>query len=199
VIKVTEINQLHDDLRFVRDAVARGDSPQRRPVAIYVVWAVYVLIGYTLLDFYPTAAGWFFLAGGVLGGIASGFIARRVARQEGAYDRREARKSLLHWGVGIVLAIACAMALAAVIPALRGPASGQLVVVMIGLVYFLAGVHFDPNFLWLGPVLMVGGVLVGFVPHYGWTALGTVIALGLVVPTLLPTRRAASHVMQNAE
>src|SRR4051812_2018639 len=62
--QVTEINQLHDDLRFVRDAVARGDSPQRGPAAIYVVWAVYVLVGYTLLDFYPTAAGWFFLAGG---------------------------------------------------------------------------------------------------------------------------------------
>jgi hypothetical protein len=190
---MTEINQLHDDLRFVRDAVARGDSPQRRSAAIYVVWAVYVLVGYTLIDLYPRAAGWFFLAGGMLGGVASGFIARRMARQEGAHDRREARRSLLHWGVGIVLAVACAMALAAVIPALRGPPAGQVIVVMIGLVYFLAGVHFDANFLWLGPVLMVGGVLVGFVPHYGWTALGTVIALGLVVPTLLPARRTAER------
>jgi len=188
---MTEINQLQDDLRFVRDAVARGDSPQRRPAAIYIVWAVYVLVGYTLIDLYPRAAGWFFLLGGVLGGIASGVIGRRLARQEGAYDRREGRRLALHWGVGIVLAIACAMALAAVVPALRGTAAGQLIVVMIGLVYFLAGVHFDRNFLWLGPVLMVGGVLVGFVPRYGWTALGTVIALGLVVPTLLPVKRTA--------
>lgn len=185
---MTEIHQLQDDLRFVRDAVARGDSP-RRPAAIYVVWAVYVLVGYTLIDFFPRASGWFFLVGGVIGGIASGYVYRRWARREGAYDRREGRRSLLHWGVGIGLAIACAMALGAVIPALRGPAVGQLVVVMIGLVYFLAGVHFDPHFLWLGPVLMVGGLVVGFVPQYGWTALGIVIALGLVVPTLLPARR----------
>ena len=190
---MTQINQLHDDLRFVRDAVARGEAPHRRPAGIYLVWAIYVLVGYALIDLYPAASGWFFLAGGVLGGIASGVIARRAARREGAFDRREARRSLLHWGAGIILAVACAMAMAAVIPALRGPAAGQLVVVMIGLVYFLAGVHFDPNFLWLGPVLMVGGVLVGFVPHYGWTALGTVIALGLVIPTLLPVGRTAGQ------
>ena len=47
----------------------------------------------------------------------------------------------------------------------------------------------DANMLWLGPVLMVGGVVVGFVPHYGWTSLGVVIALGLVVPTLLQGRQ----------
>jgi hypothetical protein len=190
---VTEINQLHDDLRFVRDVVTRGDPPARGPAGIYLLWAVYVLVGYTLIDVQPRASGWFFLVAGVLGGIGSWFIGRRVARREGAYDRREARRALLHWGAGIVLAIACAMALGAVMPALRGQAVGQLVVVMIGLVYFLAGVHFDPNFLWLGPVLMVGGIVVGFVPHYGWTALGAVIALGLVVPTLLPSRRAAGR------
>ena len=188
---MTEIHQLHDDLRFVRDAVALGDPPARGPAAIYVVWAVYVLVGYTLLDVDSRAAGWFFLVGGVLGGVASALLARRARRKDGAYDRREVRRTLLHWGAGIVLAIACAMALAAVMPALRGQPSGQLIVVMIGLVYFLAGVHFDPNFLWLGPILMVGGVLVGFVPRFGWTALGAVIALGLVIPTLLPARRAA--------
>jgi hypothetical protein len=187
---MTEIHQqLHDDLRFVRDAVARREGPQRRPAAIYAVWAVYVLVGYTLLDVYPRAAGWFFLAGGIVGFILSAFLARRAAKQQGERDADEARRSLLHWGVGIVLAIAAAFALASVIPPLRGTASGQLIVVMIGLVYFLAGVHFDRNFLWLGPVLIAGGVLVGLAPRYGWTALGVVIALGLVVPTLFPARR----------
>ena len=60
---MTEIHQLHDDLRFVREAVSRGDSP-RRPAAIYVVWAVYVLVGYTLIDLYPPPrAGSFWSAG----------------------------------------------------------------------------------------------------------------------------------------
>jgi hypothetical protein len=84
------------------------------------------------------------------------------------------------------------MALSAVIPGLRGTVGGQLIVVMIGLVYFLAGVHFDRNLLWLGPVLVAGGVLVGLVPRYGWTGLGVVIAAGLVIPTLFPPRRGAT-------
>ena len=62
---------------------------------------------------------------------------------------------------------------------------------MIGLDYFLAGVHFDRNFLWLGPVLMAGGILVGLFPQYGWTGLGVVIALGLIVPTLFGFAAAA--------
>lgn len=195
---MTEIHQMHEDIKFVRDAVARHGQPPRRPVLVYYVWAAYVLVGYTMLDFSPRLAGWFFLAGGVLGGVLSGYLARRAAQHAGEYDRAEMRRTGLHWAGGIVLAIVGAMALAAVVPALRGTAAGQLIVVMIGLVYFLAGVHFDPNFLWLGPVLIVGGVVVGFVPHYGWTSLGIVIALGLVVPTLFPPRRSARAEMQPA-
>jgi hypothetical protein len=186
---MTEVQQMHDDLKFVRQAVARHERHPRNAPLIYYVWAVYVLVGYTMLDFALPLAGWWFFAAGILGGVLSWALGRRAARLEGEYDRDEARRSGLHWAGGILLAIAASIALAAVIPALRGTAMGQLIVVMIGLVYFTAGVHFDRNLLWLGPVLIVGGVLVGLAPRYGWTALGVVIALGLVVPTLFPARR----------
>jgi hypothetical protein len=194
---MTEIRQMHEDLRFVREVVARRDRQQRRPVLIYCVWAVYVLVGYTLLDLAPRAAGWFFMVGGVVGGIISAILGRRAARDAGEYDRDEARRETLHWLGGILLALASAFAMATVVPALRGPAGGQLIAVMIGLVYFLAGVHFDRNFLWLGPVLIVGGVLVGMAPRYGWTTLGVVVALGLVVPSFFPPRRAATPQQQS--
>jgi hypothetical protein len=193
---MTDIRQMNEDLRFVREVVTRRDAPARRPVLIYWVWAVYVLVGYTLIDLSPRTAGWFFLVGGVLGGVASALIARRAAREAGEYDRAEARRSLLHWACGGILAVATPFALAAVIPALRGPAGGQLIAVNFGLVYFLAGVHFDRNFLWLGLVLIAGGVLVGLAPRYGWTTLGVIIALGLVVPTLFPQRRAPAPPQQ---
>jgi len=189
---MTEIHQVHEDLKFVRQAVTRHDRQPRSMPLIYYVWAIYVLVGYTMLDFAPRMAGWWFLVAGIVGGVLSTVLARRAAKLHGEYDRGEARRSALHWAGGILLAIGSAIALAAVIPALRGTAMGQLIVVMIGLVYFLSGVHYDPNFLWLGPVLIVGGVLVGLAPRYGWTSLGVVIALGLVVPTLFPPRRLAS-------
>ena len=189
---MTEINQIHEDLKFVRQAVARHDPPPARHAGIYLVWAVYVLVGYTMLDFSPRMASWFFLLGGVLGGVMTSVIGRRAAQRLGEYDRAEARRAGLHWAGGIVLAVASAVALATVVPGLRGQAMGQLIVVMIGLVYFLSGVHFDRNFLWLGPVLVAGGILVGFVPRYGWTSLGVVIALGLVVPTFFPPRQSSA-------
>jgi hypothetical protein len=66
---------------------------------------------------------------------------------------------------------------------------------MIGVVYYLAGVHMDRWFLVLGPILMIGGVVVGLVPHYGWTMLGAVIALGLIAPTFFRrSRQETPHV-----
>lgn len=195
---MTQIQQIHDDLRFVREAVARREDRPRRVASVYYVWAVYVLVGYTLLDFDPRAASWFLMLGGAAAGLLSVLIGRRFAGTVGEYDRVEARREGLHWSGGILLSVASAVALAAVVPEIRGQPMGQLIAVMIGLVYFLSGVHYDRNFLWLGPVLMAGGILVGLAPSYGWTALGVVVALGLVVPTLFPQRREPARATERA-
>lgn len=187
---MSDVQQIHEDLRYVRQAVARREQAAVGPRSIYWVWAVYVLIGYTMTDFDPRAAGWFFMAGGIVGGVVSWQLGKRWALRRGESDMSMAYRSMLHWAGGIGLAVICSLSLAAVIPPLREHAySGQVLVVLIGMDYFLAGVHFDRNFLWLGPVLMAGGILVGLVPHYGWTSLGVVIALGLTIPTLIPVRR----------
>lgn len=182
---MTDIKQIHDDLRFVREAVDRHDRRPPRALTIYWVWAAYVLVGYTLIDFSPRAANWFFLIGGIAGGILSAIIGRRASQAAGEIERAHGRREALHWILGILLAIASTIALTIVLR-LPGQTAGQLVAVMIGLVYFLAGVHFDRNFLWLGPLLIAGGILVGLIPRYGWTILGIIVALGLVIPTLLP-------------
>jgi hypothetical protein len=185
---MTDIKQIHDDLKFVREAVSRHDRQPPRATSIYWIWAVYVLVGYTMLDLAPNYAGWFFLIGGIVGGIISAIIGKRASQQAGEIARADARREALHWFGGIVLIFAGVFGLATVIPALRGPAGGQLIAVMFGFLYFFTGVHFDRNFLWLGPVLMAGGIVVGMVPRYGWTGLGIIVALGLVVPTLFPRR-----------
>ena len=185
---MSNIHQIGQDLQFVRAAVDRSHHAAKGPAAIYILWAIYVLIGYTLIDFAPAASGWFFLAGGIVGGIASWLIGRRWGIRTGEWDRDMGRRAMLHWAGGIGLAIGVSLALAATNPALRGNAGGQLIVAMIGLVYFLAGVHFDRNFLWLGPLLVGGAVGVGFIPRYGWTGLGAVIAVGLIITAVLASR-----------
>src|SRR5947207_12688669 len=84
--------QLQEDLRFVREAVARREAAVRRPVAIYWVWAVYVLIGYSLIDLAPRYCGWFFLIAGVVGGVLSAALGRRSERRIGEQDREAGRR-----------------------------------------------------------------------------------------------------------
>ena len=181
-----ELQQLSDDLHFVRHAVeARHEVNPVEARLVYGYWAIYVLVGYFLIDVAPNVAGWFFMIGGVVGGFVSSAIGKRAAAKYGEVSNVEKRRSTLHWAVGLPLAIFSALALAVVIPALRGPAGSQVLLVMIGLVYYFWGVYVDRNFLWLGPVLIVGGLVVRFIPVYPWTCVGAVIALGLIVPPLL--------------
>ena len=181
---MTNPQQLQQDLQFVRAAVARRDHNHRGPIAINYIWAIYVLVGYTLLDHNILAANWFFLIGGIVGGILSSIAGRRDSQKRGEHDGDIGRRAFLHFFAGIMLAIVGTVALAIVIPELRGTRGSQVLVVMIGIIYFLAGVHFERYFLWLGPVLVVGGVLVGFIHQNAWTLLGAVIAVGLIIPTL---------------
>jgi hypothetical protein len=173
--------QVGDDLHYVRQAVARRDRPQHIPTGIAWMVAIYVAVGYTLLDIDPRWASIFFLVGGIAMGVLFPLLGRREVRRTGEYDRAEVRKVALHWG-SILLAIVGVIGLA-VSRHLEGQVVGQFIALTIGVIYFLGGVHFDRNFLWLGPLLMAGAIAITYVPHYGWTTLGALVALGLVVPT----------------
>jgi len=186
---MTQPDQIRDDLRFVRDVVARGVNPQFRFTAPYYITAVYVLIGYCLLDINVHWANWFFLLGWFPAGMAIGIARRLWTQKHGELDQALTRKARLHFMVGGLLSVAAVIGLAICVPTFRGPVTGQVSVILFGMIYFLAGVHFDRSFLWLGPVLIVGGIVVGFVPHYGWSALGVVIAGGLCAAGLLNSRR----------
>jgi hypothetical protein len=183
---MSDANQLQQDLHYVREVVDRADRSPHGRVAIYWIWALYVLIGYPLMDFAPRYAGPFFALGIIVGVAATLFLKRRYKNLAGVRPKRD-RSNLFWWG-GLALIILCSIGISIVIPHMTAKASGQITVILVGLFYFLAGVHYDRNFLWLGPFLCVAGVLVGFVPHYGWTALGIVFALGLVGPTLFTPR-----------
>ena len=98
----------------------------------------------------------------------------------------EGKKQWLHWG-SILVAIFAVIALS-VIAKLSGQVMGQFIALAVGIVYFLAGVHFDRNFLWVGLLLMAGAVAVSFIPRYPWTALGLVIAIGLLLPLMFRKR-----------
>src|SRR5690349_20973208 len=103
---MTDVRQLQEDLSYVRQAVARRGPPGRGPASIYWVWGIYVLVGYVLNGFVPEAAGWFFMAGGIAGGIASWYLGKRHSLRFGQHDMAEVRRIYLHWMGGIILSLA---------------------------------------------------------------------------------------------
>jgi len=182
-------DQIRDDLSFVRQVVARRDVAPPSFTTAYYIWSVYVLIGYCLLDINVQWANWFFLLAWLPTGAATGIAKYFWVRKNGETNSSMGRKVKLHFMVGGLLAVAAVVGLACCAPEFRGPITGQVIVILFGMIYFLAGVHFDRPFLYLGPAMMVGGVVVGFIPHYGWSALGAVIAAGLCTAALLNSRR----------
>ena len=193
---MTESNQLANDLRFVREAVEEHHQQQGRPKSIIIMWAVYVLIGYSLIDLHPAWAGWFFMIGGWGGGMISWWVGRRFMKSTGQINRRLERRTLLHWFVGFLLIFASLTGLAMEHAALRGPLGSQCIVLMIGLIYFTYGIHVPAAryLIWAGPILMLGGVLVGLVPHYGWTALGVLIAAMILSGLLVRPKTVAVNI-----
>jgi hypothetical protein len=192
---MNEVNQLASDLHFVREAIEARDERHEPPPAIIICWALYVLVGYTMIDLAPRWAGLFFCIGGIGGGLVTGALSKKYAKVAGVIDRTQWRRRMLHWFVGFLIIFAAVFGLACVIPALRGIAGSQVIVVMIGILWYMAGVYGTPNeryMLWAGPALMLGGILVSLVPHYGWTALGVLIAACMLRPLL--RRGRADHV-----
>jgi hypothetical protein len=183
---MSDTHEVEQDLHYVREVVTRAErSPQRR-AGIYWIWALYVLIGYPLMDFAPRYSEPFFTLGIIVCVAATIFLMRRYKKLAGVRPKHD-RSELFWWG-GTALIIFCSIGISIIIPHVSRQASGQITVMLVGILYFLSGVHYDRNFLWLGPTLCVCAILVGFVPHYGWAALGIVFALGLIGPTLFTPR-----------
>jgi len=181
---MSDVQQLRDDLHYVRGAMSRRERADYAPPGIMYLWVIYILVGYTLMDFRIEYAGPFFAIGGVVGGIISAILGRIHSQKIGESDRTTAIKAMLHFFGGISFGAIGTISLATYLPTLRGTEGSQVFVVMIGLVYFLWGVHYQRYFMLLGPIVMAGGVLVGQIHHFGWTILGAVISLGLILPTL---------------
>src|SRR5436853_3640518 len=106
---MSQAQQVTEDLQFVKNAVNRRERNLQIPAPIAWAVAIYVVIGYTMLDVAQPWSGPFLAIGGLLLGVVCWFLGRRESLRTGEYDRAEIRKGWLHW-VSIPLAIAAVMA-----------------------------------------------------------------------------------------
>jgi len=173
-----QLEYLECDIRFVRGALnasTRGVSPS----ALYFLWAGIVLIGFALVDFQTDWVARYWAVAGPAGFFASTYLGWRHAHRVGQASASNGRRHVLHW-----VAVLFAVALAVLLRARGGMRSEQLhpvILLVLALGYFTAGLHLDRPLLWVGLLMGAGFVLVTLVSVYAWTALGFALAVGLTV------------------
>lgn len=176
-----EANSVESDIRYVRGLVDRSASGSI-PVSVFLLWAVLVLAGFALVDFAPRQTALYWMIAGPGGGLASGFLGYRAGVRMGQLDRETGIRHALHWG-GMMLVVILAVMLT-VRGFVQGTVLSQVILLVITMGWWGAGVHFDRSFLLLGGVMMAGFVATLFAMPYAWTATGALIAVSLVVIAL---------------
>ena len=177
-----QVNErLQADLGFVRDVVRESESAIVPP-GIYILWAVIVLIGFTMADFATEMVGTFWLVAVPIGMFGSMVLGVRHAKRIGQIHRRLNVQYALHW-VGITAAMLLASMMVP-LGMLSGRELGSIALLLTALAYYLAGVHFDTRLMWIGALAGAGYVAVLLVSTYAWTIVGVLVAAGLTAIAL---------------
>jgi hypothetical protein len=175
------LERVEGDLRFVRGALETSNR-QRSPGAIYFLWAAVVLVGFSLVDFLPSAIPLYWSVAGPAGFLASAYLGWRHGITTGQQSTADGRRHLLHWGAVLVVVF-----LALLMPA-RGfvpwNSLNEVMLLMLTLGYFTAGVQADRPLMWIGVLLGLGYVVVTLVSAYAWTMVGIALAIGLAIAGL---------------
>jgi hypothetical protein len=180
------LGNAREDLEFVRRAVVRDDAGGF-PAPIALLWAVISVVGFPLADFVPRWSAPFWAVAGPLGFGLSVWLGAKSARAAGEVDRREADRWTLHW-LGLVGAMALA-ALAPVAGIARWDDFAALVLLLLAVAYFTAGIHLHRPLLLVAAILAAGYVVVLFAPGPTWTYVGVATAAALTGVALLGRRR----------
>ena len=177
-----EMKQLQSDLGYVCGLLQKSER-DGSPVTIYLLWAAISLVGFSLADFAPKYVGIYWTILGPLGGLISGLLGWRYNMRRGQVRRDLGVRQGLHW-VGMMAIIFLALLLGMT----RAVAWGELyrvILLIIALTYFLAGVHLERPLLWIGVLMAACYVALFFITAYGWTLVGTLIAGALVATGLI--------------
>jgi hypothetical protein len=155
-----------------------------------LVWIAYCLFCIPTYDFLPSIGGPVNFIGWVVAAVLSGFLRKREAIRTGIYDRQAITRATLHWFGGVALLIVALLGLTYTNPHISPIACGQISVMIVGILYFTAGVHMpEAKFmLWAGPLIVLTGIALAYVPHYRWTVVGVIFAVCLTLPLIFSRR-----------
>jgi len=185
---MTDDKQVREDLGYIRSVLNRAEDAEN-PAIIYFLWAAITFIGFAMIDFRPNLTGFYWMIAGPGGGLLSAYLGWRAGRAVGQTSAREGRDHALHWS-GMMVAILLVIPLT-VTGALAPNNVERVILLIVALSYFLAGVHLDRRMLLIG--IALGGcylftVFARNLP-YLWTITAAVIAASLVATGIFAAAR----------
>jgi hypothetical protein len=183
---MSQLDQLRGDLSFVRSAASRA-SGHSSPAAIYFLWALLVMCGFVLVDVRGAWVLRYWTIAAPVGFVASAYLGWRYGLRRGQLDAGTGMRQLLHWGGTLAAAFLVLLMPATGVLAQRD--AGLVILLILALGYFQAGVHLDPPFLWIGALMILGYLWILFAPMYAWTVVGVVLAIGLAAAGVRQSRR----------
>ena len=175
--------QIKEDLAYVRAVTERSRTKPVRP--IYLLWAMIGLCGFALVDFADDkkwiSIYWLFAA--PIGFALSCWLGFRAGRNQGATNRETGIRHSLHWLAFMVSGVLGLALIHAGQLTWRG--FGSLWILLLALTYFQLGLHLERRLLPIGVLMGAGYLVTVWVPNFGWTATGVVLAVALVTGAYL--------------
>ena len=170
-------DKIESDIGYVKDLVAKSDNSTPL-VSFYIIWAVILMVGFSLIDFAPQWVGLFWMIAGLAGGILSAFLAHKAEANKGQINREVGIKHALHWsGMAVIVLLVILLGLHEVV-------NSKVILLVVALGWWTAGVHFDRIFLWLGGIMMLGFLGTMFMDRYAWTTMGVLLGIVLIVTAI---------------
>ena len=183
-------SKIESDIEYVKELVSKSEDAAS-PSSIYVLWAILIAIGFSMVDFAPRWVGFFWMIAGPAGGLFSGYLGCKAGANNGQMDRENGIKHALHWS-GMLVFIFLAVLLG-IMGIVQGVLISQIILLIVALGWWTAGVHFDRNFLWLGGLMALGFLGTVFLDKYAWTAMGILLGVALIIIAMRKGRENASQ------
>lgn len=188
---MSQAKHIENELSYVRELVSKSDRGPA-PTAIYLLWAVICLVGFPLVDFAPRYVGWFWMFAGPIGTLLSMVLGWRHSARMGQVRRELGVRHGFHW-VGMLVAIFLVVPLGA-LGTITWNAVHHVMLLIIALSYYFAGVHLERPILWVGLLMVAAYVALFFIKTYQWTIVGVVLAVALAATGLIGGRKRVKEI-----
>jgi cell division protein FtsW (lipid II flippase) len=141
-------------------------------------------VGFALNDFERSIAGYFWLVAIPAGFLLSIFLGRAHLRRHSERVARDGGIQLAHW-----IAIPAATTMMMVFSRDPNIAAAQMMLLIVALVYYLAGIHLQRVWLYGSIAMLVGIFLIPVLPGYPFTIVGACVAISLIMGAIAGTAR----------